>query len=59
MSTFVKDRLGDSYGQFNIIKNIKNLSLVILDDTISNIPPEYKDFIFISIVFIFLVIHII
>ena len=46
MSTFVKDRLGDSYGQFNIIKNIKNLSLVILDDTISNIPPEYKDFIF-------------
>ena len=47
MSTFVKDRLGDSYGQFNIIKNIKNLSLVILDDTISNIPPEYKDFKFI------------
>ena len=37
MSTFVKDRLEDSYGRFNIIKNIKNLSLVILDDTISNI----------------------
>ena len=47
MSTFVKDRLEDSCGQFNIIKNIKNLSLVILDDTISNIPPEYKDFKFI------------
>ena len=47
MSTFVKDRLGDSYGQFNIIKNIKNLSLVILDDTVSSIPSEYKDFKFI------------
>ena len=47
MSTFVKDRLEDSCGQFNIIKNIKNLSLVILDDTVSNIPSEYKDFKFI------------
>ena len=47
MSTFIKDRLEDSCGQFNIIKNIKNLSLVILDDTVSSIPSEYKDFKFI------------
>lgn len=47
MSMFVKDRSQDIFGQFNVIKNIKNLNLVILDDNVSNIPPEYKDFIFI------------
>ena len=37
----------DKNGNFSILKNIDNLEFVILEDSINNIPENYKKFIFI------------
>ena len=36
----------DKNGNFSILKNIDNLEFVILEDSINNIPENYKKFIF-------------
>lgn len=47
MCKFVTNRLEDEFGGYNNITNIRNLSLVVLEDAVNTIPLEYKDFIFV------------